>query len=71
MTREEAEAELSRRWRLRVVLEVVHGEADGELFGKQLRGSTMGESLEELRAAAHGLLDVMLNRLAAPAREDA
>jgi hypothetical protein len=57
MTREEAVAELARRWRFRLVCQVQHGDA-----GTELRGATMGETPAELRAAVHGLLDAMLDR---------
>ncbi len=60
MTDDEAMAELAGRWRLRAALFLRRGEQ-----GAVLDGSTMGETPGDLRAAAHALLDRMLDRLGA------
>jgi hypothetical protein len=64
MTRAEAEAERARRYRLRIVLELRHGEQAAVLQGSTMSGD--GERhgpLEDLNAAAVMLLEAMLPRL--------
>jgi hypothetical protein len=57
MTRAEAEAVLATRYRLRLAIALRRGER-----GHHNVGSTMGETPAELRAAAHRLLDALLDR---------
>jgi hypothetical protein len=56
-SRAEAEAVLATRYRLRLAIALRHGER-----GHHNVGATMGETPAELRAAAHGLLDALLDR---------
>ncbi len=58
MTDDEARAELARHWRLTAALCLKHGTGV-----TVMDGSTMGTTPAELRAAAHALLDHMLDRL--------
>ena len=60
MTDDEAAAEPAGRWRLTAALYLRHGN-----LGAVFDGATMGETPAALRAAAHALLDRMLDRLAA------
>jgi hypothetical protein len=67
MTRAEAVEELATRYRLRLGCMLRHG-----AHGAVLDGSTLGTDPADLRAAVHGLVDKMLDRLLElVAREDA
>src|SRR4029453_18985511 len=61
MTREEAEAELGHRYRIRIRVELQHQDLAGGLL--QLKGATMVESPKEIGVGLIGLVELMAPRL--------
>ncbi len=58
MSREEAEAELGRRYRIRIFVELEH-----QAKQLQMRGSTMVEQADQIGTGLVGLVELMAPRL--------